>query len=127
MTAAVELLATLRARGVALEPRGDRLRVRPASVVAPEELDALRRHKAELLALLNCQGLPAWPPRGTSYAHPWPETLPLLGRRTVGPFALCAECERWSWVRYGDRVLCLRCSQRCAHAAPLSANERDSV
>src|SRR5215467_9636034 len=52
MMPAVELLVSLRARGVAVESLGARLRVRPASGVAPEELEALRRHKAELLALL---------------------------------------------------------------------------
>jgi hypothetical protein len=43
------------------------------------------------------------------YAHPWPDALPELGLRTVGPFAPCA-CGRWSWVRYGDAVLCLPCA-----------------
>ena len=51
MTAAA-LVAELRARGVSLEPEGDRLRVRPTRLVRPEELAALRQHKAEVLALL---------------------------------------------------------------------------
>jgi hypothetical protein len=49
---AAALVEMLRARGVTLEPRGDKLRVVPASAVTPEEVDALRRHKAEVLALL---------------------------------------------------------------------------
>lgn len=50
--------------------------------------------------------------RAGAYAWPWPNTLPGLGCRTVGPFAPCAGCEHWSWVRYGDRALCLVCANR---------------
>ena len=53
MTPAAALVASLRSRGVILEPRGDKLRVVPASAVTPEEVDALRQHKAEVLALLS--------------------------------------------------------------------------
>jgi TubC N-terminal docking domain len=52
VTPAAALVANLRSRGVTLEPRGDKLRVVPASAVTPEEVDALRQHKAEVLALL---------------------------------------------------------------------------
>ena len=47
------LLADLRARGVTLEPRGDRLAVRPASQLTPEDRAALQKHKPEVLALLT--------------------------------------------------------------------------
>jgi hypothetical protein len=74
MTAA-ELVETLRARGVTLEPRGDKLRLAPASAVTPEEVEALRLHKAEVLVLLTAP----------------PPFLPLLDRETVrevlGPHA----------------------------------------
>jgi len=50
---AVALVADLQARGVTLEPRGDRLAVRPVSRLTREEIEALRRHKAEVLALLR--------------------------------------------------------------------------
>ncbi len=53
MTTAVALLDTLRARGVELVAAGDRLRFRPVEAVAPEELEALRRFKTDLLALLQ--------------------------------------------------------------------------
>lgn len=49
---AAALVADLRARGVTLRPDGDRLRVRPAEALTPQELETLRRHKAEVLALL---------------------------------------------------------------------------
>jgi hypothetical protein len=52
MTAAA-LVATLRARGVILEPRGDRLRVMPASAVTADEVEALRRLKPDVLAILT--------------------------------------------------------------------------
>jgi hypothetical protein len=44
-----------------------------------------------------------------SYAFPWPDEIPALGSRAVGPFAPCA-CGRGSWVRYGGVVLCLSCA-----------------
>jgi hypothetical protein len=53
----------------------------------------------------------ATPPAPSSYAHPWPDSLPGLGRRGVGPFGGCASCERWSWARYGPLVLCLFCAK----------------
>ena len=52
MSPAVELVARLRARGVALKPEGQTLVIRPADAVRPEEVEALRLHKAEVLALL---------------------------------------------------------------------------
>lgn len=47
----------------------------------------------------------------SSYAHPWPDALPGLGPRRIGPFDLCSRCTRWSWVRYGRAVLCLPCAK----------------
>lgn len=54
MTAAT-LVVDLRARGVTLEPHGDRLRVRPASAVTPDDAETIRRHKGEILALLHVE------------------------------------------------------------------------
>jgi len=55
-------------------------------------------------------------PSAPAYAHPWPDALPGLGRRSVGPFDPCSSsgCERWSWVRYGAVVLCLACAKSSA-------------
>ncbi len=53
MSLAVVLLDRLRARGIELVPAGDRLRFRPGEAVTSEEREALRRHKAEVLALLT--------------------------------------------------------------------------
>jgi hypothetical protein len=48
-----------------------------------------------------------------AYAHPWPDTIAPLGQRRVGHFDPCARaCGRWSWVRFGDVVLCLPCANR---------------
>src|SRR5262245_18105541 len=52
MTAAVELVARLRARGVILTPDGPTVVVRPARAVRAGEAEAQRRHKQEWLAHL---------------------------------------------------------------------------
>lgn len=52
MTAAT-LVSRLRARGVALEPDGGYLVVRPARAVTPDEVEALRRLKPDVLAILT--------------------------------------------------------------------------
>ena len=51
------------------------------------------------------------PPPPRDYCHPWPDALPGLGLRSIGPFDCCSSCERWSWVRYGAVVLCLSCAK----------------
>jgi hypothetical protein len=53
VTTVAALVADLRARGVRLEPRGAGLAVRPVAALTPAELEALRRHKPEVLALLT--------------------------------------------------------------------------
>src|SRR5262252_6766549 len=67
MTAA-SLIADLRARGITLEPRGDRVRFRPASAVTEAEVEAIRYHKAEILRLLAAERWLCVPP-------PDPETV----------------------------------------------------
>jgi hypothetical protein len=104
MSPALELVARLRARGVALEPDGSTLVIRPAAAVQPDEVEALRQHKVEVLALLRR-------PNAPTYAHPWPDALARLGHRRVDAFAPCeGSCGAWSWVRYGAAVLCLPCA-----------------
>jgi hypothetical protein len=49
----------------------------------------------------------AWRP---SYAHPWPDELPGLGFRRIGPFDSCVGCGCGSWARYGAAVLCCPCA-----------------
>jgi hypothetical protein len=100
------LIIALRSRGIELIAVGDRLRFRPASRVPPELLQRLRERKGEVLALLSAASRArSW------YAHPWPDSLPGLGIRHIGPFEPCAECGEGSWVRYGGLVLCLRDSR----------------
>lgn len=84
------LVADLQARGVTLEPRGDRLRVRPVALVTLAEVEALKRHKAEVLALLAKapRPRPAAPPSPVTLApttvreilgdHPYPHDLAML-------------------------------------------------
>jgi hypothetical protein len=56
-----ELCHEAKRRGLRLEPRGDKLAVIPASRCPPEFADMLRRHKRELLDLLDARAsnLPA--------------------------------------------------------------------
>ncbi len=54
-----------------------------------------------------------------SYAFPWPDSVPLLGPRQVGPFSPCTGCGAGSWVKYGVTTLCLSCAKR----REASANE----
>jgi hypothetical protein len=53
-------------------------------------------------------------PAGPRYFHPWPDALPGLGCRTIGPFDECHDCATWSWVRYGTTVLCVGCARKRA-------------
>jgi hypothetical protein len=63
MTAA-DLLQRARGLGLQLEPReGGGLAIRPASKLPPDLADDLRRHKTEVIALLNsCRGWQSVPP-----------------------------------------------------------------
>lgn len=139
MTDVLALVADLQGRGVTLEPRGDKLAVRPVSRVTAEELARLRQHKAEVLRLLETPALPAPRIRPGAYGYPWPDTLPGLGPRRVVAFSRCADCPdpapriavpladgtlvdlpgpTGTWVVYGDRPLCLGCARRRAAETP---------
>ena len=66
------LIADLRARGVTLTPEGPNLRCRPKSALSAEDLEQLRRHKAEVLAALlgecvPCASVVCWTCRGTRF------------------------------------------------------------
>ena len=50
-----DILSELKRRGVHLEMAGDKLRVRPRGAVDPDLVEAMRRHKGELLGLLSGQ------------------------------------------------------------------------
>jgi TubC N-terminal docking domain len=124
------LVESLRARGVLLRVVGDRIRYRPASALKADEIETLRRRKAEVLQLLTSRGRYALnfdsvcvapmpntrpmtlPVTSGSYSYPWPDALPGLGPRSVGPFDRCVGCKAGSWARYGAVVLCVRCALR---------------
>jgi hypothetical protein len=132
---APELVRVLRAWGVTLQPRGEKLRVRPVSRLTSDELAQLRALKPAVLALLAANpkprslAAPATPPAEPptarvavlprpAYAPPWPDSVVGLGPRTVGPFAPCEGCGRGSWIRYGCAVLCLVCAERASGLRP---------
>ncbi len=54
---ATALLDDLRTRGIDLQAHGERLRFHPRDSMTPEDLDALRRNKAEILDLLAPSGI----------------------------------------------------------------------
>jgi hypothetical protein len=110
-----ELIAQLSAKGVIIIPDGDRLRLRPKSRLSQADHVALLMFKTDILQILAGPRV-----RRDAYAWPWPDELPRLGRRTIGPFDACTSCEQWSWVRYGHVVLCLRCAT--ATSSDASAN-----
>lgn len=98
---------------------------RPRLVVPPALKPLVLAHREALRALVLA-GEPratAPPPSRTrqgAYSYPWPDALPGLGQRTVGPFARCSQCRaQHSWVRYGARVLCLACACRRVTAPAL--------
>jgi hypothetical protein len=72
---AAALLKTLRARGVTLESHGDRLKVRPVSAVTPDEIEALRQNRTQVLRLLAENAFPktSFPSSPTS---PAPDPAP---------------------------------------------------
>lgn len=135
MTAAT-LVAELQARGVILEPEGRMLRVRPASRLSPAELETLRAHKVEVLALLTESQAP--PP--SRLPSPWPGALVGFGpRRTIpyspgevcltSPFpdetlmitkqiAITVPAVTGTWTAYGSVPLCLRHAQQAAEPWP---------
>jgi hypothetical protein len=107
---------------------------RPRVVVPPALKPFVLAHKAALRVLVLSGELPTAiqpPPRRPyhrmgDYAFPWPDALPELGRRTVGPFAMRSDCSTWSWVRYGSMVLCLDCAPpgRTPGSSPLVQRHR---
>src|SRR5260370_3097850 len=77
MTPAAAFLAKLQERGVTVRAEGEKLRLRPASKLTPEEIDAVRRLKPEILRLLSP------PPASVS---PGPVALdPVTVREVLGP------------------------------------------
>jgi TubC N-terminal docking domain len=101
----MELVGALRRRGLELLTDGDRLGVRPAGQLRPEERAALIARKAEVLALLRAERQPA----RTIPDDSWSEDVP------SGPCGLCgsplAEGRDWP-LPVAARWLCLDCAVR---------------
>lgn len=96
MTAAI-LLAQLEAKGVTVEADGGRLRLRPASALTAQELEAARALKPDLLSLLKGRPAPAW--------TPWPASLASYPQQR-GPFGPCVVCSTGTWAYYGNLPFC---------------------
>jgi hypothetical protein len=107
---ATTLLDRLHQLGVTIIADGDHLRLRPRSLLTPEDLDALRTHKPELLALLRR-------PRPPALWSLWPDTLPSYGKRTTGPLTSCSMCTGGTWAYFGAKPFCLSCTTAVARAS----------
>ena len=107
------LLFVLRERGVELVPDGPNLRYRaPTGALTPDLKGEILKHKPQLLAYLHGrpEGTdPSVPRPAPAYAFSWPDAVPALGTRHVGPFTPCHECAKGTWVIYGQTPLCLEC------------------
>lgn len=82
-------LSELREKRVISLPTGTKSKEAPPAKEANEEKEGLR---------------------SPHYAFPWPDEIPGLGTRHVGPFISCGRCGRGTWVRYGGEARCLACS-----------------
>jgi TubC N-terminal docking domain len=103
------LVETLRARGVTLEVHGDRLKVRPATAVTPDEVEKLRQHKTEVLRLLA----PA--PAATPVSLDRVTIREVLGPDTDDPHAVaCVRFEVVATVRELKAGIRAGCSRRGA-------------
>lgn len=117
-----ELVRDLRRRGVELLTDGDRLGVRPAGQLRPEERAALVAAKADVLALLRAEQQPTTRTHGDGWADGVPDTL----------CGLCGSPLAWveDWPSAGEaRWLCPTCATWPASAlaevfAGLTADER---
>ena len=89
--------------------------IRPRLVVPPDLKPLVLQHRAALRALVLARTAHASSGASeatgrSAYAFPWPDVVPGLGIRAVGPFDPCFGCGRGSWIRYGPAVLCLACA-----------------
>ncbi len=80
---AIEILTELKARGVTLQPMGDRLRVGPRERVPDQLVAELRTHKSELIDLLT------WPKECVAAERKFGRRIarlfPLVGRQVSTP------------------------------------------
>ena len=103
---ATEILGELTCRGVSLEVVGDRLLFRPQEAVPAELVEALREHKAEILAALPTEQ------QATGYSQcPGPEKCagcyPIHGGRYLHPPKPSQSWRAWlrKWQPEGDERL----------------------
>jgi hypothetical protein len=93
---------------------GDQLiTIATAKVLFSGTLDRVREHSD-----------PGTSPIETDALSLWPDMLPGLGPRHIGPFDPCADCEARSWARYGSTVLCLTCARRRSDTPDLGQESR---
>jgi hypothetical protein len=79
MTAAAAILVEIQTAGAFAYRRGDRVAIRPARVISADLVERVRRHKAELLAILP----PAPPEVTTPEPEPWIVSSASLGNMRI--------------------------------------------
>src|SRR5262245_29433311 len=84
----------------AIRDLAERLKTRPAA--ESRRLSPAGASGAELTRPTITRSPASAPPSVRWWSHPWPDDLPGLGPRHVGPFESCV-CGAWTWVRYGER------------------------
>lgn len=109
------LLMELESFGATVRVHADRLRIEAPGDLPGALYRSLVEHRDAIVARLRAK--PAvTTAAGTARAgmrgcDPWPEEVPGLGRRSIGPFAPCSNCgDEWTWVVYGSVYLCRPCA-----------------
>ena len=74
---AAALLEDLRRRGIALSAAADQLIVQPASALSPADRAAIRRHLAELVAVLTGEAKPHLGVEPATVLDPWDQSAAL--------------------------------------------------
>lgn len=109
-----ELLQDLRQRGVQLIADGDALAYRAArGVLTPESVEALRQHKAELLALLRAED--RCPRTGAEFTHRLAQNM-----RAVHGATWDKRVERFKGMGLMQRT-----AEECAFLALLAEEDAD--
>ena len=109
------MLAEIRRRGAIAYRKGDTIRLRPASVLPPELIEAVRRHKAELLAVVP----ELHPGPRVDYEAIYAELT--AAARTADDLAAIDRHARLNGLWVADEISCL--DRRCDALARARADE----
>ena len=100
---ATSLIESLAARGISLSPNGESVRVMPASALSPDDRQAIRDHKEEILLILRSGS--ADQPRTGSAARP----MIVRGVQMPSTACLWTTCDGSMTAHGSNRYLCGGC------------------